>query len=54
MEREVLISTHNYSIDIDFEDIVNLLRDFEKAYTKKIEELEETVRELEEQLNEKV
>lgn len=52
IDKPVTISTHNYPIDIDLSDIIDMLKRMKDAYEERIEHLEDTIREYEERLDE--
>lgn len=52
IDKPVTISTHNYPIDADLSDIIDMLRRMLDAYEERIEKLEDTIREYEERLEE--
>jgi chaperonin cofactor prefoldin len=52
IDKPVTISTHNYPIDVDLYDIIDMLKQMKDAYEERIEHLEDTIREYEERLDE--
>jgi hypothetical protein len=48
IDKPVTISTHNYPIDVDLSDIIDMLLQMKDAYEERIEKLEDTIREHEE------
>lgn len=53
IDKPVTISTHNYPIDADLSDIIDMLRRMKDAYEERIEKLEDTIREYEELIEER-
>ena len=52
IDKPVTISTHNYPVDVDLSDIIDMLKQMKDAYEEHIEHLEDTIREYEERLDE--
>ena len=42
IDKPVTISTHNYPIDVDLSDIIDMLKQMKDAYEERIEKLEDT------------
>lgn len=53
IDKPVTISTHNYPIDVDLSDIIDMLWRMKDAYEERIEHLEDTIREYEELIEER-
>lgn len=53
IDKPVTISTHNYPIDVDLSDIIDMLKQMKDAYEERIEKLEDTIREYEELIEER-